>query len=86
MLHWQHVLDLLSGYLLLARTLADDASCSGAWNFSPEPGSVITVEALVQKLIAAWGGGRYVCTEEATRVPESGLLNLDACKARHRLG
>ena len=84
---WQHVLDPLAGYLLLTvKALEGDVSVPGAWNFGPDAGSLVTVEALVQKLIAFWGGGNYICDENGSPVPESGLLSLDSSKARHYLG
>lgn len=84
---WQHVLDPLKGYLLLlTRALAGDSVVSGAWNFGPDFSGLVTVEQLVQKLIAAWGSGNYTCPENSSTVPESGLLNLDSCKAQHFLG
>ncbi len=84
---WQHVLDPLHGYLLLlARAIEGDAACSGAWNFGPDFDGLVTVEQLVQKVITAWGSGRYACSIHDTGIHESGLLNLDSCKARHHLG
>jgi CDP-glucose 4,6-dehydratase len=84
---WQHVLDPLAGYLLLAsKALEGDVSVSGAWNFGPDADSLISVESLVQKIIAVWGSGNYVCDESGSTVPESGLLSLDSSKARQYLG
>jgi len=53
---WQHVLDPLGGYLLLASRLANDAQCADAWNFGPVAEDTRTVEELVERVIAAWGG------------------------------
>ena len=84
---WQHVLDPLHGYLLLlARAIEGDVACTGAWNFGPDFDGLITVERLVEKLIAAWGSGSYACSIHDDGIRESGLLNLDSCKARHYLG
>ncbi len=84
---WQHVLDPLMGYLkLTVRALNGDASVSGAWNFGPDQSGLVTVEQLVQKLIAAWGGGHYTSDPDLSHVPETGLLNLDSGKARQLLG
>ena len=82
---WQHVLEPLQGYLLLlAHALDGNKDVSGAWNFGPGTADSITVEALVQKLIAIWGHGGYKI-EIDNSVPESALLYLDAAKARHLL-
>ncbi len=83
---WQHVLEPLSGYLLLlSGALSHDEVCTGAWNFGPDFDNVASVEKLVQKVIEAWGGGSYTC-KKANGLPESELLNLDNCKARYYLG
>ncbi len=57
---WQHVLEPLSGYLLLASRMYEDGEkYAGAWNFGPDRGSMITVGELVGKLLACWGSGMY---------------------------
>ena len=83
---WQHVLEPLSGYLLLAeRLVTDGAIFAEAWNFGPEefdanPVSWI-VERLCQKLPhACWE------LEGAPQPHEAGLLKLDSAKAKTRLG
>lgn len=83
---WQHVLEPLSGYLmLLDKALKKDESIAGGWNFGPDYDNAITVEQLVQKVIDAWGGGDYVCEKSGDNI-ESNMLNLDTCKARRYLG
>lgn len=83
---WQHVLDLLSGYLTLAEKLvADPQQFSGAWNFGPEEQSAVTVRELAQRTIALWGGGR-LGVETASAPHESATLRLDSSKARSALG
>ena len=53
---WQHVLDPLSGYLMLAERLWDDgAKYAGAWNFGPSPTDVRSVLWIVERFVAAWG-------------------------------
>ncbi len=79
---WQHVLEPLSGYLmLLEKVLEQDYRFTGGWNFGPNYKNAVTVEYLVRKVISAWGSGSYVCDESA-RIPEANLLNLDTSKAR----
>lgn len=85
---WQHVLEPLSGYLLLAsRMYQDGEKYSGAWNFGPYHRSIITVEQLVQKLIDYWGSGQYkdLSGPSSQEPHEASLLMLDISKAIHQL-
>ena len=85
---WQHVLEPLSGYLLLASRMCESGEkYSGAWNFGPYYGSVITVEELTKKLIGYWGSGQYKdLSGQLSQEPhEAGLLTLDISKAIHQL-
>jgi len=85
---WQHVLEPLSGYLLLASRMYDDGNeYSGAWNFGPYHGSIITVEDLAKKLIGYWGSGQYkdLSTQSSIEPHEASLLTLDISKAIHQL-
>lgn len=80
---WQHVLEPLSGYLLLGALMeGDGAKYSGAWNFGPDSASIITVKELVGKLINIWGEGKYIIAPDAGKQHESNLLSLDCTKAR----
>jgi CDP-glucose 4,6-dehydratase len=83
---WQHVLDPLSGYLLLAERLcADPAGTSGAWNFAPAPEDAWPVEGVVERLEQLWG--EAIPVERAQEsFPETDYLRLDASYARERLG
>lgn len=84
---WQHVLDALCGYLLLAERLnADPAGFAEAWNFGPDAGAERPVSAVLDSLGLLWGDG--ACwRHEATPGPhEAGRLALDSSKARQRLG
>lgn len=85
---WQHVLDPLHGYLMLAQKLCEDGGrYAGAWNFGPDDGDVKPVEWLVRRLCAQW-------TEDASYVVDSGndhlheahYLKLDCSKAMTELG
>lgn len=83
---WQHVLDPLYGYLMLAERLsARDASCLGAWNFSPSEDSFISVGALVEKARKILGKGSHVVKPESGK-HEMKMLKLDSSKARSHLG
>lgn len=84
---WQHVLEPLGGYLLLAqRMLADPGSHADAYNFGPDASAVVTVGELVEEIVARWGGGAWEHAGGEGSVHEAGLLSLDCSKARHELG
>lgn len=85
---WQHVLEPLSGYLLLASRMCEDGEkYSGAWNFGPVHGSIITVEELVKSLIKHWGHGTYKDLSEGMSYEphETKSLILDISKAINSL-
>lgn len=79
---WQHVLESLSGYLLLGqRLLQKDQGFAEAWNFGPDDSGNQTVSAVLSRLNESWNGLRW----HVTGVPqphEAGLLQLDSTKAR----
>ena len=83
---WQHVLDLLSGYLTLAEKLVErPAQFSSAWNFGPDGEGEVTVGEVAQRVVSLWGSGRVEA--ETSPVPhESATLRLDSTKARAQLG
>ena len=79
---WQHVLEPLSGYMLLAFMQAQDAvTYSSAFNFGPDPSEAITVEELTKIAIRHWGKGSYRVVTNDEAVHEAGLLQLDNQKA-----
>jgi len=83
---WQHVLDGLSGYLLLAQRLYEQGgACAKSYNFGPEDERVVTVGELVKELIGVLGQGEYVFESEAGAPFESGMLRLDSSLARREL-
>lgn len=83
---WQHVLDCLSGYLMLAAALAQgDGRAAEAWNFGPEREGNRTVEQVLAAMKRSWDrvSWRLVTAEHPH---EAGLLQLDSSKAREHLG
>lgn len=80
---WQHVLEPLEGYLVLAaHQLNDPERFSDAFNFGPYPQNSMQVSVLAEKAVKEWGGGTIVQQEkEAAAYHEAGLLNLDINKA-----
>lgn len=83
---WQHVLDCLSGYLLLGQRLWEhDASYASAWNFGPDRGGNRTVEQVLVDLAAQWPDVAWELTDHP-QPHEASLLQLDSAKARLDLG
>ena len=79
---WQHVMEPLSGYLLLAGLLNEDPGLSGGYNFGPLKDDHLKVKELVELAIKAWGGGKWEDTSDKTQPHEAGLLKLDITKAK----
>jgi CDP-glucose 4,6-dehydratase len=83
---WQHVLESLSGYLLLGqRLLAGDQACARAWNFGPAAADNRSVADMLALMRPLWPQLRW----EITRTPqphEAGLLYLDSSRANDALG
>ncbi len=85
---WQHVLEPLSGYLMLAQGLAKNPRALGSgWNFGPDPAGEATVLKVASLAVAAWGDSASVRVDPAEpELKEAGLLRLDSTKARTALG
>jgi CDP-glucose 4,6-dehydratase len=84
---WQHVLDPLSGYLLLAEKLwLEDDSFAEGWNFGPNDASSKPVSWVVKRLADLWGKNAQWKTSFATQAHEASVLRLDCSKARTILG
>ena len=86
---WQHVLEPLGGYLLLAEHLMNDKSgkkiYADAFNFGPELEANRTVKDLVTEMIKHWSGSwRDLSDRDAPH--EAGRLHLQIDKALHQLG
>lgn len=84
---WEHVLEPLSGYLLLAEKMWESPTeyCEG-WNFGPEAESVSTVWEVAEELIGHFGGGELKDVSDSDAPHEAKLLMLDITKAKTRLG
>ena len=84
---WQHVLESLSGYLMLGRKLLEgDPGFAEAWNFGPGEEGNIKVETLVQKLKQHWSKVDYHLSPSRKNPHEAKLLQLDCSKACSKLG
>lgn len=84
---WQHVLDCLSGYLLLSvKLLNREISYAEAWNFAPYPEDCMNVGDLVSSCKLAWDKIQYKIQTDHLAPHEAGMLKLDHTKALHKLG
>jgi len=84
---WQHVLEPLSGYLLLAEQLyKHGAKFAEAWNFGPNEDGAQPVQWLANHVTRLWGKGASWELDGTDHPHESSRLQLDIAKARHQLG
>jgi CDP-glucose 4,6-dehydratase len=84
---WQHVLDPLAGYLLLAERLAAGDLTGTAFNFGPPEPEPPTAAEVVERLAALWGGGlRWEDAHDAAAPAEAADLRLDSSLAAATLG
>jgi CDP-glucose 4,6-dehydratase len=84
---WQHVLEPLSGYLLLAQKLFEDGvAYAQGWNFGPNDSDAKPVEWIVQQLCKSWGKGASYRLDQADHPHEAIYLKLDCSKAKTQLG
>ncbi len=85
---WQHVLDSLAGYILLAERLwMDGTAYSQAWNFGPVAQDSRCVQSLAAALARAWGDGAAIKVDStSSSAHETQELRLDSSRARGMLG
>jgi CDP-glucose 4,6-dehydratase len=83
---WQHVLEPLAGYLMLARRIFEDRTYAEAYNFGPDDSAALPAAKLAEALLARLGGGKLELGAGAVGLHEAHLLKLDSSKARTRLG
>ncbi len=84
---WQHVLEPLSGYLLLAERLyTDGVNFSGAWNFGPNDADAKPVQWVVERLTSLWESGASWELDAHSQFHEAHYLKLDCSKAKAELG
>ena len=83
---WQHVLEPLSGYLLVGqRLLAGDTSAATGWNFGPAPDDVLSVRAVVDQAKRRWNIVGFDELPSTQNPHEAHLLRLDCTKAQQSL-
>ena len=84
---WQHVLEPLSGYMLLAKKMWNEPTkyCEG-WNFGPRHESISTVWDVATKVVEDYGSGSLTDISNPNILHEASLLMLDISKAKFKLG
>lgn len=84
---WEHVLEPLSGYMLLAQKMWNNPTgyCEG-WNFGPESESVLTVWEVATAIVNNFGFGELKDVSDPNALHEANLLMLNINKAKTRLG
>ncbi|HHL0974490.1 TPA: CDP-glucose 4,6-dehydratase [Bacillus cereus] len=83
---WQHVLDPLHGYILLAEKLWHHAEYVGGWNFGPINEPNRTVLDVIQSVIKLWNKPLTILSPTINTPYESPILTLDSTKAVTKLG
>lgn len=84
---WQHVLDCLHGYLLLAEKLVEEPTVhSGSWNFGPDVKDIQSVKSVVEAIMELWPAAAAWEAEQGEFPYEAPSLVLANSKAKHMLG
>ncbi len=84
---WQHVLEPLHGYLLLAEhLLSGDAKFATSYNFGPAEADARPVRWIADRMARTWSDGAAWQLEGGEKAHEAGYLKLDASRARADLG
>jgi CDP-glucose 4,6-dehydratase len=84
---WQHVLEPLRGYLVLAERLWQEGEAfAEAWNFGPDDRDNRTVRWVADRMVEVWGGEARWAPDPTAHPPEATFLHLDCAKSRRRLG
>ncbi len=84
---WQHVLEPLSGYILLAKKLyREPKKYSGSWNFGPNNNDNMNVQEITKEFIKSFGKGKMIIKKNKNFGHEASLLQLNCDKANRILG
>lgn len=83
---WQHVLEPLTGYLMLAEALVNDPTLAGGWNFGPATDEAASVGEVMDALVGLWGPSSRWVQDRGSHPHEATTLKLDSTKARLELG
>ena len=83
---WQHVLEPLSGYLVLAQELfLNGDNFAEGWNFGPKEEDCKPVSWILDKMVTYWGNNASWNLDKNNNPHEAGFLKLDCSKASNRL-
>jgi CDP-glucose 4,6-dehydratase len=83
---WQHVLNPICGYLVLAQELSHNRELARAWNFGPPANDARPVSWIVERMRAEWGDAFSWEPDQGENPPEAGYLSLDSGAAERELG
>ena len=83
---WQHVLEPLNGYLVLAEKIYAESSLAGAFNFGPQTHEAATVQKVIELANRVYGCGSVLWGDGTEGPHEANLLSLEVTKARELLG
>ena len=83
---WQHVLNPLSGYLMLVQALHENPDHGGGWNFGPPDEDARPVSWIIERIAELWPGELRSSFDPGPHPPEARYLKLDSSKARMALG
>lgn len=84
---WQHVLEPLSGYIIIAQRLYEEGpSFAEGWNFGPREDDAMSVQFIVETMVKTWGEDAAWQQDGNEHPHEAHYLKLDCSKARMRLG
>ncbi len=81
---WQHIFDLLNGYLVLSKKIYGNDKYNGSWNFGPNEVH-ITVKEVISKLIKILGINKKILIKGDKKIKESNLLSLKVSKSKKHL-
>ena len=83
---WQHVLEPIYGYMMLAQQMVSNPEKAEAYNFGPDITSTASVRDVITLANNFYGSGKVIYNEVDEGPHEAGWLSLDITKARHQLG
>lgn len=83
---WQHVLNPLSGYLVLAQLLWAHPDLAGGWNFGPDDDDTVSVGSLLERIAARWTGPFAWHRDDGPHPAEERTLRIDSSHTRQALG
>lgn len=84
---WQHVLEPLSGYLLVgSQLLQKNLSAASSWNFGPDDEGNVEVETVVERFRKSWSKLQVKIEPNPNALHETKVLKLDSGKAKRELG